>query len=99
MKPILNFKGVSMGRQQIERTYGVHIVENGYTNLYGRYVKLYDLYSADGCRWETGMKTIKAVEAECKEWKEALLGIKVTAERNRAVQARRYTVLGVSNGI
>ncbi len=65
-----------MSKAQIENKYGVAIVENGYFNMRGNYVKLYDLYTADGCRWEAGLRTIKAVYEECKEWAEAILNIK-----------------------
>ena len=68
-----------MTRKQIERKYGVKIVENGYYPFYGKYVKLYDMYSADGCRWDTGFLTIKGVEQECKKWEKELLDIKESA--------------------
>lgn len=70
---------INMTRKQIERKYGVKIVENGYYSFYGKYVKLYDMYSADLCRWDTGFLTIKGVEQECKKWEKELLDIKESA--------------------
>ena len=70
-----------MTKKQIEKTYGVKVVENGYYSYFGNYVKLYDIYSADGCKWDSGFKTIKAVEAECKEWSMQLRSIKNSVAR------------------
>ena len=75
-----------MSREQLSKKYGISIVENGYYNLLGKYVKLYDIYSADGCRWETGMRNIKSVKKECEEWAYELLSIKryVSAREGKA---------------
>ena len=64
-----------MSKAQIEKRWGVKIIEDGYY-WFGKYVKLYNIYSADGCSWEKGLRTLKAVEKECKEWNDALLIIK-----------------------
>ena len=74
-----------MTRAQIEKKYGVHITDDSFWNpRTGRYVKAYAMYSADGCRWECGMRTIAQVEAECKEWEKALLDIKATFAKKGA---------------
>ena len=65
-----------MSKAQLCKKYGITIVENGYYNLHGKYVKLYDIYSADGCCWEKGMKSVKAIQEECEYWSENLLRIK-----------------------
>ena len=71
-----------MTREQIEKKYGVAIRDDSFWNpMNGRYVKQYKIYSADGCRWETGFKNIKEVEAECKRWSNALLEIKANVEK------------------
>lgn len=64
-----------MTRTQIEKKFKVRIADDSYFAPNGRFVKMYKIYSADGCRWETGMKTLKAVYDECMEWKDALLKI------------------------
>ena len=85
----LGAQGVKlMTRKQLEQKYGVTIVENGYydcTQCNWKYIKLYDIYSADGCCWERGKRTIKAVEYECKYWAHSLLQIKKLVERDRRV--------------
>lgn len=65
-----------MTRAQIEKKYGVAIVDDSYYNWNGKLVKQYRIHSADGCPWENGLKTIKAVEQECKQWEQQLLAIK-----------------------
>ena len=71
----------TMSRAQLEKRYGISIVENGYFDWRGRYIKLYDIYSADGCCWDKGKKTIKEVAEECKVWAHSLLAIKRLYER------------------
>ena len=66
-----------MSKRSLEKKYGITIVENGYYDWRGRYVKLYDMYSADGCCWEKGLRTLKDVQNECKEWERSLLQIKL----------------------
>lgn len=66
-----------MTKAQIENKYGVRIADDSfYHPLKGRFVKQYRMYSADGCPWENGLRTLKDVENECKQWAEALLRIK-----------------------
>lgn len=73
-----------MTRAQIEKTYGVKIVDDSfYSYRKGRYQKAYKIYSADGCKWENGLHTIKAVETECKQWATELKGIKADVEARR----------------
>ena len=77
-----------MSRAQIEKRWGVRIIEDGYY-WFGRYIKLYNIYSADGCSWEKGLKTLQAVENECREWSDALLSIKKKVEEYRKITAER----------
>lgn len=66
-----------MTRKQLEKKYGVKIADDSFYNYRtGKFCKQYRLYSADGCPWEKGLLTLKAVERECKEWEKALLDIK-----------------------
>lgn len=63
--------------ERLEKKYGVRIVDDSFWHpLKGRDVKCYKMYSADGCPWENGMRTLKDVETECKKWESALLHIK-----------------------
>ena len=64
-----------MSRAQLEKRYGISIVENGYYGWKG-YVRLYDIYSADGCCWDKGFRCLRDVEAECKKYADAILSIK-----------------------
>lgn len=65
-----------MTKEQLTEKFGITIVENGYFNYQGRYVRLYDIYSADGCCWEKGLQSVKAIYQECQHWKDAILRIK-----------------------
>ena len=65
-----------MSKAELEKRYGIQIVENGYYDWKGRYVRLYDMYSADGCCWEKGLHTMTEIHNECKEWRDTLLSIK-----------------------
>lgn len=66
-----------MSRQQLEKRYGIIIRDDSYYNPFTfKWVKAYKVFSADGCPWENGLRTIKAVEAECKRYADALLNIK-----------------------
>lgn len=66
-----------MTRAQLEKKYGIKIANDSYYNpIRDKVVKLYKIYSADGCCWEKGLRTLKAVEAECKTWESQLLKIK-----------------------
>ena len=66
-----------MTRAQLEKKYGITLADDSYVHpLNGRFVKQYKMYLADGCPWEKGLRTIKAVEKECKEWEKQLLSIK-----------------------
>ena len=62
-----------MTKAQIEKKYGVHIVWNLWNEEYV-------IYSADGCRWDCGFRTINECEKECKEWKDTLISIKTIKE-------------------
>lgn len=72
-----------MSKAKLEKKYGISIIENGYYNNHGRYVKLYDIYSADGCRWDAGFHTLKGVAEECAQWQDSLLSIKRNEENLR----------------
>ena len=66
-----------MTKAQIESTYGVKVRDDSYYNVrLGKVTKQYKIYSADGCKWENGLKTMKAVELECRRWEKELLSIK-----------------------
>ena len=66
-----------MTKQQLEKKYGITIADDSYYNpRTNKFVKAYKIYSADGCPWEKGLRTLKEVEAECKEWENQLLMIK-----------------------
>ena len=66
-----------MTRTQLEKKYGITIRDDSYYNPFTfKWVRAYKMFSADGCPWENGLRTIKAVEAECKRYAEALLNIK-----------------------
>ena len=70
-----------MSRAQLEAYYGIKIRDDGfYSPRTGKYVKAYKFYSADGCLWENGLRTLKAVENECIEWSKHLLDIKARVE-------------------
>ena len=57
------------------KKYGILVVENGYYDWKGRYVKLYDIYTSDGCSWEKGLSW-KGVLAEIREYKDVFVSIK-----------------------
>ena len=66
-----------MTSAQLEKKYGIAIRDDSFYNVIThRWVKMYKIFSADGCQWENGLRTIKAVEAECKRYADALLNIK-----------------------
>lgn len=71
-----------MTKRQLEIKYGVSIDWDSYWSpLRQRFVRAYKVYSADGCPWENGLRTMKDVEAECKKWADALLSIKSRCSR------------------
>lgn len=73
-----------MSRKQLEKTYGITIADDSFYNpLKGRFVKAYKIYSADGCVWEKGLRSLAAIKAECETWKEQLLKIKRIKEEAR----------------
>ena len=70
-----------MTRTQLEKKYGITIRDDGFYNpRTGKYVQAYKFCSADGCPWENGLRTIKAIEKECEEWAKHLLDIKARVE-------------------
>lgn len=69
-----------MTARQLEKKYGIRIADDSYYSMTGKFVKAYKIYSADGCPWEKGLRTIKAVEQECKQWEKQLLAIKAKKE-------------------
>ena len=70
-----------MSRAQLEKKYGIRIVDDSYYNFLGKRVKAYKYYSADGCPFSNNMRTLKAVESDCKYWETALLNIKEKVEK------------------
>ena len=62
-----------MTKKQLEEKYGVRI-ERDDDWMTGHYE--YRIHSADDCPWDKGFRTIKQVEAECREWEKELLAIK-----------------------
>ena len=82
-----------MSKAQIEKRYGVFItVEEYYNPRRQRFMKDYKVYSADACLWDKGFRTLKGVEAMCKEDSKALLDIK-----NKVEEALRLKALRVQN--
>ena len=69
-----------MTKKQLEEKYGVRIEKEDY------FLNLYKMYSADGCPWEKGLKTIKDCEKECRQWSKELLLIKNSIERRRGYE-------------
>ena len=66
-----------MSRAQLEKRYGIRIADDSYYNPYTfKWVKGYRIYTADGCQWENGLRTIKDVARECERWADAILKIK-----------------------
>lgn len=73
-------------KKGLELKYGIKTEDDSYYSpIKGRYVKQYKMYSADGCLWENGLRTIKAVEAECKDYENTLLGIKERVMNRRSM--------------
>lgn len=63
---------MAMSKSQIEERWGVRIVldfKKGNTNYY-------KIYTADGCPWENGLRSMIGVEAECRKYTEQILEIK-----------------------
>ena len=70
--------------ESLNKKYGVKIVSDSYYNpLLDRSVTLYNIISADGCSWEKGLTTKRAVKAECERWAGQLTRI------NESVKARK----------
>lgn len=70
-----------MTKAQIEKKYGVRIADDSFYNpIKNKHTKAYRIYSADGCPWENGLRNLKEVEKECKQWERQLLSIKVVKE-------------------
>ncbi len=71
-----------MGRATLEKRYGIKIANDDYFDPFsGKCVKQYKVYSADGCLWNYGLATMKAVEEVCRRNRDSLLHIKELAER------------------
>ena len=72
-----------MTREQIENKFKVVVADDSFIHpISGRYVRMYKIYSADGCQWENGLRSLKAVYDECKEWEETLAKIAKIVEEN-----------------
>ena len=75
-----------MTRAQIEKRWGVTIRDDSFWNpISAKEIKCYRVYSADGCPWENGLRTLKAVERECRIWSDRLLYIKKCTERYKDI--------------
>ena len=69
---------------QFEKKYGIYIEDDSYYHiLRDEYLKLYKIYTADGCKWENGM-TYKGLLKEIRENKETFLEIKRITEQRKA---------------
>lgn len=63
-------------KEQLKTKYGVTIMDDSYIHpLSGKTIKLYRMYSADGCPWEKGL-TLRQVQKECRNNADALIRIK-----------------------
>lgn len=58
---------MAMSKKQLEKKYGIKIVKD---------IDEYRIYTADGCLWENGLRTLKAVEKECHKWSGEIFEIK-----------------------
>ena len=77
-----------MTRAQLEGKYGIKIADDSYIHpVNGRTVRAYKMFSADGCKWENGLRTLRAVEAECRQWEKQLLEIKTKVEAKKPTWA------------
>ena len=81
---------MAMSMDRISEKYDVAIVLNGYYDYNGRYIKLYDIYTADGCRWDAGLRTLKAVADECKRWEKEILNI---SKRTKEINSKNEEVI------
>ena len=71
------------GFVRLERKYGIKIEEEEFWNPFkGKYIKRYNMYSADSCSWAKGL-TKDGIRKECEEWNDALLSIKEKMENLR----------------
>ena len=57
------------GEVRYIKKYGITLVEDGYYTYTGKYKKLYNIFTADGCCWEKGL-TWAGYIMECKEYGE-----------------------------
>ena len=68
--------------KQLEEKYGIRIVDDSFWNpLKAKFTKAYRIYSADGCPWTNGLRTIAKVEEECKQHEADLLAIKLKVDK------------------
>ena len=75
-----------MNRLQLEKKYGITIADDTfYSPRRSKFVKAYKIFSADGCPWENGLSTLKAIEKECEQWEDALLDIKKSVTLRKVV--------------
>ena len=68
-----------MRKSTLEKKYGIYISDDSYySSSYGKgkMIKAYKFYTVDGCPWANGLRTLKDVEAECKEWEKEISDIK-----------------------
>ena len=68
---------MAMSKSQIESKWGVKVVldfKKGNSNYY-------KIYTADGCPWENGLRSMIGVEAECRRYSSHILHIKESVEK------------------
>ena len=71
------------GFKGLEKKYGIKVRDDSYYHpLTGRFVKQYNMYSADGCPWAKGLSR-EAVKKECIQWANVLISIKKDCERRK----------------
>ena len=72
--------------ESLNKKYGVTIVEDSYYNTFlDCSVTLYNIIAADGCCWEKGLSTKRAVKTECERWAEQLSRINDAVKVRKAV--------------
>ena len=60
---------MALSRKRLKEIYGVDIV-------YDHWLEEYKMYTADGCKWCNGLRTVKEAEEECKLFADTFKGIK-----------------------
>lgn len=67
--------------ENLKKKYHIHIVDDSFWHpMYGKYIKRYKIYTADGCPWENGL-SYKSLLAECKKYGDTFLAIAANVRR------------------